>query len=447
MLLFVVGQLGLEPLAEVHDLTPSPVLQPAGVQSPASGVEGGPKRRHRHIRGRDLVGLETVRFYQSRTQRKPIRRLARTNHSNIMPKLGQEIGLVEHDFDTTEESSVLQKVVDGQSRARRQPSFSNRLNLRILARRCTTHFAPTLRSYRMLSRPPTSAVASRTVLTARARQCLDPFPQTAIPEELRRLYTMEKRLADRLRAADATDRAELYGEVYDRYFQALPESPRPSAEQTVLQKRLIAPFAHPETVFLEIGSGDGALARSLAPDVGEVWTIEASTVAAGAVPTPTNFHHVLPKDADRRISEQSIDLAFSCHFLEHLHPEDLIPHLSQVLRWLKPGAPYVTITPNRLHGPHDVSGYFSDAPEGFHLREYCYFDLAAAFKQAGFPKVEALFGVGRDPVRWPVWPVRLVEVGLELAGPAFRRRLFDRWLVHQTPLRPLEQVKIVGWKR
>ncbi len=276
-----------------------------------------------------------------------------------------------------------------------------------------------------------------------------PLPSDRDPEELRRLYLLEKDLADQLRSAAESERPSLYGELYDRYFRALPEelTPRPSAQQTILQKRLISPFLRHDTVFLEIGSGDGSLARSLATEVGEVWTVEASAVVAegGDVPAP-NFHHVLPKDADRRIPLDSIDLAFSCHFLEHLHPADLGPHLQQVLRWLKPGAPYVAITPNRLHGPHDISGYFSDQPEGFHLREYSFYDLAEAFKSAGYSKVEALFGVGRDPVRWPVWPIRLLEAGLDLAGAPFRRRLFDHWLKHQAPLRPLEQVKIVGWK-
>ncbi len=276
-----------------------------------------------------------------------------------------------------------------------------------------------------------------------------PLPSDRDPEELRRLYLLEKELADQLRAAPESERASLYGEVYDRYFRALPEdlAPRPSAEQTVLQKRLIAPFLRHDTVFLEIGSGDGSLARSLATEVHEVWTVEASMVIAegGEVPA-TNFHHVLPIDADERISRNSVDLAFSCHFLEHLHPADLGPHLEQVLRWLKPGAPYVAITPNRLHGPHDISGYFSDRPEGFHLREYSFFDLAEAFRLAGFSRVEALLGIGSDPVRWPVWPIRLIEAGLDLVGPSFRRRLFDQWMKDQAPLRPLEQVKIVGWK-
>ena len=275
-----------------------------------------------------------------------------------------------------------------------------------------------------------------------------PLPSDRDPEELHRLYLLEKELADQLRAAPESERPSLYGEVYDRYFRALPEehAPRPSAEQTVLQKRLLAPFLRQDTVFLEVGSGDGTLARSLATEVQEVWTVEASMVIAegGEVPA-TNFHHVLPRDADERIVANSVDLAFSCHFMEHLHPDDLSPHLEQVLRWLKPGAPYVAITPNRLHGPHDISGYFSDLPEGFHLREYSFSDLAEAFRSAGFSKVEALLGVG-EPVRWPVWPIRIVEAGLDLAGPSLRRRLFDRWMNHQAPLRPLEQVKIVGWK-
>lgn len=277
-----------------------------------------------------------------------------------------------------------------------------------------------------------------------------PMPTDSDAHQLRDLYRLEKGLADRLRAAGDEERGDLYGEVYDRYFSSLPEGyfPRPSPEQTILQKTLISPFLRPDTVFLEIGSGDGALARSLAPEVGEVWTIEASAVVAegGEIPA-SNFHHLLPRDAEQKIPKNSIDLAFSCHFLEHLHPRDLSSHLESLLGWLKPGAPYVAVTPNRLHGPHDISGYFSDTPEGFHLREYSFYELAKSFSDAGFSRVEALIGVDRDPVRWPIWPIHLVESGLDLAGSAFRKWLFDRCLAHRAPFRPLEQVKIVGWKR
>lgn len=278
-----------------------------------------------------------------------------------------------------------------------------------------------------------------------------PFPADQDPDALRALYELEKSLADRLREADRERRQSLYGEVYDQYFRSLPQSaePHPSDEQTHLQRRLLGPFLGSSTVFLEVGSGDGTLARSLAPEVRQVWSVEASNVVAssGRVPDPKNFRHVTPELAQEEVTPASVDLAFSCHFLEHLHPDDVAAHFRQILGWLKPGAPYVSVTPNRLHGPHDISGYFADVPEGFHLREYAHFELAAALRAAGFSRVEALLGTGSDPVRSPLLPVHLLERGFDWMGRHLRRILLHRLLAHRAPFRPLEQVKLVAWKR
>lgn len=276
-----------------------------------------------------------------------------------------------------------------------------------------------------------------------------PLPPDADPDQLRELYELEKRLADRLREAAAADRPRLYNVVYDEFFRALPDAaaPRPGDEQTRLQVELLRPFFDEDTVFLEVGSGDGALARTLAEQVGKIYAVDASQfIAESTGDMPSNLIPVLPEQLDSVVAPGSVDLAFSCHFLEHLHPDDLQDHLGQALSRLKPGAPYLMVTPNRLHGPHDISGYFSETPEGFHLREYSHGDLAAELRSAGFASVQALVGVGRRPAMRSVAVVSFLERLLEGLGTNLRRRLFDRHLAHQAPFRPLEQVMLIAWK-
>lgn len=277
-----------------------------------------------------------------------------------------------------------------------------------------------------------------------------PIPKDADTDHLRALYELEKRLADRLRSASDSERQALYSTVYDEYFQALPEAeaPHPGTEQIGLQLHLLAPFVDPSSIFLEIGSGDGALAREMTTRVEHVFAVDASQfVADSGGDAPSNFTPVMPEDVDAHLASESIDVAFSCHFLEHLHPRDLEPHLRQTLRVLKPGAPYLMVTPNRLHGPHDISGYFADVPEGFHLREYSHGELGEAARRAGFGSVKALHGVGRPPKLRPLALVAFQERCLDLLGSTIRRRLFDRALAHRAPFRPLEQVMLAAWKK
>ena len=62
---------------------------------------------------------------------------------------------------------------------------------------------------------------------------------------------------------------------------------------------------------------------------------------------------------------------------------------------LKDGGKYVFRTPHPSSGPTDVSGYFCDTPEGFHLKEWQFQELKKVIKAAGFSRVEGFwFGKG-----------------------------------------------------
>jgi SAM-dependent methyltransferase len=280
----------------------------------------------------------------------------------------------------------------------------------------------------------------------------EPRPEAA----LRRQYDLERELADRLRAAPRAERWRLYGPIYEEFFRRLPDQPQlaqkadPAARAALaqLQTQLLAPFLGGVGTFLEIGSGDGSLVRSLCSRLPRVFAVEASESVAAGDDRPPNLTVLRPASARIDLPDGAADLAFSSHFVEHLHPEDLPDHLAEVRRVLRPGAPYVCVTPNRLYGPHDVSRYFSDVPRGLHLAEYTHRELARALAAAGFAPVRALRGIGRPPRPWPLGPFALVEALAGALPPALRRRLLPRLLPGGAapPFRPLEQVKLVAWK-
>jgi len=60
--------------------------------------------------------------------------------------------------------------------------------------------------------------------------------------------------------------------------------------------------------------------------------------------------------------------------------------VANLVRALAPGGIYLCVTPNRLYGPSDVSGYFYDIATGFHLREYSARELSRLFTEAGFAR-------------------------------------------------------------
>jgi SAM-dependent methyltransferase len=273
---------------------------------------------------------------------------------------------------------------------------------------------------------------------------------------LRRQYELEQELADRLRRAPKAERWRLYGPVYDEFFRRLPNQPQlaqkadPEARAALsdLQIRLLEPFLEGVETFLEIGSGDGSLVRRLAPLAPRVFAVEASETVVAGEEAPPNLR-ILRADSERiDLPGASVDLSFSCHFVEHLHPDDLADHLEEVLRVLRPGAPYVCVTPNRLLGPHDVSKHFSDVPRGLHLAEYGHRELGRALEAAGFRRVRVLRGVGRPPTIWPLLPYAVLERVLDGLPAAVRQRLLAGPMSRRSasPFRALEQVKLAAWK-
>lgn len=262
---------------------------------------------------------------------------------------------------------------------------------------------------------------------------------------LRSHFEIERELADRLRNAPREERRRLYGEVYGELFRRveLPGNRAAQRAQVELLQRLLAPFLVGCRSFLEIGAGNADLGRAIATSVERVWAVDAFDPEIEAAGAPTGFCFVLDRDMDSVVPEGGVDLAVSCHFVEHLHPGDLGEHLDLVLSRLRPGGVYVIVTPNRIYGPHDISRHFSPVPVGLHLREYCHFDLAAALEASGYERVGVIGAIGSLPSRGVPPRIAVVERCIDRLPTGLRRRLVGL-APRQAPFRPLEQVKVAG---
>lgn len=264
-------------------------------------------------------------------------------------------------------------------------------------------------------------------------------------ESLRRHFRIECELADRLRRADKEQRKTLYREVYDELFRRVELSGNAEAQsaQVGLLLTLLKPFLSGATTFLEIGAGSCELSLELARRLERVWAVDA--VDPGFRDPPDGFAFVPSDVLDVEVPAGSADVAMSCHLVEHLHPDDLQDHLAEVFGKLTAGGAYVVITPNRLYGPHDISRNFSRVPLGFHLREYTHLELAAEMRRAGFAPVRVIGHLGESPGSTGWGRVAAAERVLGILPLAIRRRLLE-WAPRSAPFRPLEQVKMVGFR-
>ena len=273
------------------------------------------------------------------------------------------------------------------------------------------------------------------------------FPEDPDLVRRRRNFEVERELAERLLEAPAERRQALYPEVYGELFGRveIPGYDEAQRDQVPLLLRLLGPFLTPETRFLEIGAGSCDLSLALADRLPRVWAVDAVAPPLPRGPVPEAFAFVRSERVRDEVPEAGVDLALSCHFVEHLHPDDLRRHFAEVLALLAPGGRYVVVTPNRIYGPHDASHGFSDRAAGLHLREWRHGDLARELRRAGFDGVRAFGRIGSPPRRIGLRAIAVVEAVVD-ALPGGWRRAVVALAPRQAPFRPLEQVKLVAVK-
>jgi SAM-dependent methyltransferase len=250
------------------------------------------------------------------------------------------------------------------------------------------------------------------------------------PEQIREHYEIERALADRLRGSSRAQRASLYPQLYDELIRRVPHHPMLQRRADAREKKravgvrmaLVARFLRPDTVFLELGTGDGSFAREVARRVGHCYALDVSRelVEPGG---PPNMETIISDGCSIPVPDASITLAYSWQLMEHIHPDDALEQLRNLFRALSPDGLYVCTTPNRLNGPHDVSQHFDAVATGFHLKEYTYTEIAALFRSVGFRRLRAYAEFRLIYTRVPLRLLTGLERLLERLPAAAARRI------------------------
>jgi SAM-dependent methyltransferase len=204
---------------------------------------------------------------------------------------------------------------------------------------------------------------------------------------------------------------------------------------------LLSPFLSERVTFLEVGPGDCAVAFEVAKSVKKVYGIDVSEAITSTSSAPHNFQLILSDGSSIRVPKGSIDVVYSNQLMEHLHPDDAIGQLKNILDALVPGGVYVCVTPNKLNGPHDISSDFDSVATGFHMREYTVGELSALFQKVGFSKIEVCVGGNGKYWRCPTLPAVLCETALQILPSKLRRAIAASWWV-----RGVIGVRLIGFK-
>lgn len=190
------------------------------------------------------------------------------------------------------------------------------------------------------------------------------------------------------------NREEVYAEIYDGSPLSDEDISRPPTKRR--QKRIRwykALIGEGNWQILEVGCGLGDLTCGLADNAARAVGIDVSgrmidaAIArrdkrsrAGLAGGQAEFRRMSATRID--YGNGAFDWAVSTSMIEHLHPEDVQPHLREILRVLKPGGRYLVWAPNRLGHHHD---------RDFHLSMFSYRELVAEMARAGFKDFHTTF--------------------------------------------------------
>ena len=242
-------------------------------------------------------------------------------------------------------------------------------------------------------------------------------------------YTIERRLADRLRAAPPGQRSRVYGEVYDELFRCIPDHPQLSIDpaqrnqQVLARLRFVSRFLNKDSCLMEIGAGDCAFSINAAHLIRLGIVVDVSEVIVSVAAGLEKLEIVITDGVSLPVEGGSVDVAYSDQLMEHLHPDDAKAQLANVVRALRPGGVYICITPNRIYGPHDVSRGFDEVATGLHLREYSAHEIREMFLTAGFRKVDFYAGGRGHYVRLPTSAALAAETTFERLPKLIRDRV------------------------
>jgi len=240
-------------------------------------------------------------------------------------------------------------------------------------------------------------------------------------EQLQKLqWEQEQKFANAIRISPkgSNDRALVIGQAYDTVCGIL------AAQQTdgqplvmgldprygrlvveLLNQQIHRGIGQPR--FFEIGYGSGMMLKEVHAYGFQSSGIEVSTTmrdeALGVL--GEKFADQLLLGDLRSVTKDSLpgrpSLFYWNDVFEHICPDEIAEYLEHIYKLLMPGGQLVTITPNWLLRPSDVTGDFCPLrteANGLHLKEYRLAEVTALMKQAGFKRVATPLVVSRKRI-------------------------------------------------
>lgn len=240
-------------------------------------------------------------------------------------------------------------------------------------------------------------------------------------EQLQQLqWEQERKFAYAIRSLPkgSSERAQVTGRAYDTVCNIL-SAQQPPGQPLVMgldarYSRFVVELLNQQVQrgigrprLFEVGYGAGMMLKEASDHGYCVGGIEVSTAMRDEALTVLGESHadqlllgdLLNTSVDSLDSRPS--LIYWNDVFEHICPDEISDYLDKIHELLMPGGQLLTITPNWLLRPSDITGDFHPPrteAQGLHLKEYRLAEVTALLKQAGFRSVATPLFVSRKKI-------------------------------------------------
>ncbi len=126
-------------------------------------------------------------------------------------------------------------------------------------------------------------------------------------------------------------------------------------------------------------------------------------------------------DSLKKLEDHSIDYFYADNVFEHLIPDELPQIFSLLKRKLKNGAWVFLFIPNRISGPHDISGKFQRTgtkASGFHYMEETYKSALNKYEKVGLTPAYVTLGSKNKIIAFKDYSGKLNRIKITMEGIA-----------------------------
>ncbi|MDR2537498.1 MAG: hypothetical protein LBC46_04245 [Treponema sp.] len=137
-------------------------------------------------------------------------------------------------------------------------------------------------------------------------------------------------------------------------------------------------------LFFEAGVGTGKIITSIA-NIENVCAIGCDVfVDRNFINSDLTVYECTIYEALRKLDDNSIDVFYWNDVMEHIPEDEIESYIKILASKMDIGGVVITITPNRLKGPCDITSHFEPRgtiAKGFHFHEYTFCEIITLFKK------------------------------------------------------------------